>query len=647
MKLILQIAILAGMISNTIQAQIYLQNDWEETPEYYTLDSVDLSLPSVAIQENYIFEYKVRNRFSEIIDSYETKHAIIRVNSEKGINKHNRVYISQYRVDKVLDIKARVLQPDGSITVLNKENIKELKDVEDYGGFKIFAIEGVMKDSQIEYIYTLRKKANAAGTVFAQQDYKIKNCKISLVRPNDYRLKTKCYNGLSEMEEIVHKKSVEFVSTTTEIPAMVDEPMSAYRANKMKLSYFLRSKGYYVSDEVLWEGLERNIRSTYITGPVRRNRRLRKHFDQFMLSNVAKTDEDKINLVCEYVHSNFSIVKSSKENDSELYYVVMNKKGTEVGIAKVYTELFKHLDIGFEAVLTSNRFKHKFDKEFYSGSNFQGLLYYFPTVDKYINPSSMVMYLDYPSSNFIYNEAIFVTPVKAYFDTIKHPAKEYSITKKIFNISLDETDLTATVDCKEELTGFQALNSRLAYRYFKKEEEDMIPERMAARGLEDIEINHFEARNESLKNGIQNIPFEMEYNFTAISLTDDLGENVLLNIGKVIGTQNELYQEEERVNSVEIGFMNEYHYNFNIPIPAGYQVADMSAVNINKVLEIDGKPACSFVSNCVNDGNTLTITVKESYNQMEYDLKYYDQYRDVINAAYDFSNASIIFEKLN
>ena len=121
-------------------AQYYKTYDWDDNPKLHELTEKDLKEPSVGIFEKYIVEYK-KGLFLQDLTSFETTHTIIRVNNDKGIGRHNTVYIPMYEVKKVIDIKARTINAEGKVTLLNKDNIKEINNVETYGDFKIFAIE--------------------------------------------------------------------------------------------------------------------------------------------------------------------------------------------------------------------------------------------------------------------------------------------------------------------------------------------------------------------------------------------------------------------------------------------------------------------------------------------------------------------------
>ena len=52
------------------------------------------------------------------------------------------------RAIELIDAKARVIKPNGEVTEFNKENIKDVSDLEAQGAYKFFAIEGAELGSE-------------------------------------------------------------------------------------------------------------------------------------------------------------------------------------------------------------------------------------------------------------------------------------------------------------------------------------------------------------------------------------------------------------------------------------------------------------------------------------------------------------------
>lgn len=640
--------LLSILFSQTLTAQLYKHHDWDKNPTFFELSAEDAKLSSIALKEKNLIQYYFKSLVGNKVKLYQTTHSIIRVNNEKGINRHNKVYIPTRNVVKVIDIKARVITKDGKIKILNKNNIKELKNVKDYGNFKIFAFEGLTKDSQLEYIYTVEKKITSIGSVILQKDYKVKESEVIIRGTSGYRIKHKSYNGFVKLKkESVDGNKTAYKGITYDIPAMIEEKSSASIANRMKVTYIAKSNSVFVEDDVLWNKLTYNIRGRFVNLYPSRYKKLIKDYQRFSNEHELQTDEQKINSVCDYIHKNYHIIRDKPTEFEDLKSAIRDKQVSEFGVVKIYTLLINHYKIPFEVLLTSNRYRHKFDRSFFSNLNLNELFFYFPNEKKFIDPTSVLSYLGYPSKNVIGNKGIFIGKANDYVAEIVIPDENYTITNRKYNITVEPLKENAKVSCNESLTGYKASNNRGAYRYFKKKDINEYINNTVGSEISDVEVHSFEVENEKLINMTKNIPFVLNYNYEAESLVESIGSDFLLNIGKVIGKQVELYQEVKRVNPVEISYLNKYTYEFVITIPTGYKPINLDSFVISNVLNDEkNETVCRFVSKYTIEEDKIIINVIESYNQLIIDKNFYEPYRNVINTAYDFSKKSILFERI-
>ncbi|RKN80261.1 DUF3857 domain-containing protein [Ulvibacterium marinum] len=630
--------ILFVLFSSNLYTQLYKSHDWEVNPVYHEIDSEDETLSSVAIKEKYLIQY-YKPVLGNAYKLFETKHSIIRVNTEKGVKRHNRVYIPIRNIRRVVDIKARVLTKDGKVKLLNKTNIKELKNVKNYGNFKIFAMEGVTKNSQLEFIYTLERQISSVGSVVVQKDYKVKKAEVILRRPTSLISEIKPYNGFPEFtRKVVEGNKKAYTATVNNIPAMIDEESATPDANRMKVSYVVRG----TNGNGMWENLKNVLQRNYIKIKSRKIKTLVADFEKY------KADDDNgiINTISNYVHNRYHIVRGNTPEYDDLSTIIAKKQATEQGIVKVYTALFNHYGISYELVLTSNRYHHKFDESFYSSFNLQELLIYFPENEKYIVPSHVNSRLDYAPLEYISNTGFFVTDHNYRFEEIAIPPVEHTQTIRNFTLAINEHKV-GWVQCQQKLSGYKASNMRGAHKYFSKEDYNEFKNITATSGIEDAEIIKFDVANENLELITDNTTFEINWTYTAESLVEEIGDDDLLfNIGRVIGTQIEFYQEVDRVNPVEIRFPNTYNYHFEITIPKGYRPSGMESLEINEKVMIDGIEACSFISSYEVQHDKIIIEASEAYRLLKMNLGHYEAYKKVVNSAFDFSKKSILFEKI-
>lgn len=636
-------ALLLFLITYTTDAQLYKYHDWEENLIYNELSEDEKELSSVAIKEKYLIQYYA-GVLGNTMRLFETRHSIIRINNDKGIKEHNRVYIPIRNIVKIIDIKARVLQKDGQVKYLNKNNIKELKNVKDYGSFKIFALEGVTVDSQLEFIYTLERSPNSLGSVIIQKDYKVREAEVIIRKPYRLKYRIKPYNGFPEMQsKTVEGNKEALTAIIKNIDAMTDEDIASPEANRMKVSYQVAAS--FVSNETMWNNLESNIQNNYIGLKPSKYKSLVNDYKKFTSNKSKESNSEIINNICEYIYANFNIIRTPNDKLTDLKYIITKKQATELGIMKVFSCLFNYEELDYEFVLTSNRFNHKFDSKFYSNSNLQTVLFYFIEEKKYLRPTYLNSRLQFAPTNAISNNAIFIDQFDRRFKVIETPSAKENVVNRSFEIDINIEDFSPTINCNHKISGYRGSNSRGAYNYFKNKDLNEFKNFTAVTGIEDAEFIEFNVKNTDFSFNTKNIGFELNYSYKAESLIEDLGNDFIINFGKVIGTQNEFYQEAKRINPVELRSLITYKYVIKIVVPKNYEPKGLEDIIINKVLNINNELACSFVSDVTLENNLITVTATEIYNKLYMDLEHYENYKDIVNAAFDFSNKNILFKK--
>jgi len=501
MKKIISLILISILYFQVTNAQMYKKHDWEKEPNFYKLSEDEKQLASFAIKEKTLIQYQtpVVGVSSHL---YETKHNIIYVNSDKGIDRHNRVFISMYGVLRLVDIKARVLNDTGEIKVFNKSNIKELKNVKEYSNYKIFAIEGVEKNSQIEYIYTLERRISSVGSIVVQKDYKVKESEVIIKSPGMIMLDAKSYNGFPKLKKTTVKNRTAHQAIARDIPSMIEEKISASKANRMKVAYtFGRNNN---ASQQLWKSLQYGVSSRYMKANLSKHKSFLKKFDKV---HQFAEDEDyavKINKVCKYIHNNFNKVKKSGKQYEDLKYILTNKQ------------------------VSSDRFNHKFDPYFYSNYNLGELLLFFPDIKKYVAPSQFRDYLSDAPINQLGNEGVFISKQGYNFYKIKVPNSDKTITDRRFKIDTNVEAENVEVSCVQKLTGYRAENARGGYRYYSKNDIKKYQEYTALSGIEDAQISHFEVKNEDFDNITTNTPFVNTWTYSSEEMFSKVNEDIIV-----------------------------------------------------------------------------------------------------------------------
>jgi hypothetical protein len=594
--------------------------------------------------EKHIVEYK-NSLFAQELISFETTHKITRVNDEKGIGRHNTVYIPMYGVKKVVDIKARTINSNGEITLLNKDNIKEINNVEEYGDFKIFAIEGGEKNSEIEVLYTVEKEYDMHGTETIQNEYPIKEAQFLFIT-GDLNSRIKAYRTETTFESTdIDGKSAKLL-TLKDIPAMIEEDYATPNANKIAIAYQCFPKDRSITQEMFWNNVVENVGSKFF--PEEISNLINKDIENIIKEKSDLSTFKVATLIDDFIKTNFTIVKNNNVELSDLEYMLTNRTSSDYGIIKAYAHYLKAFGIEYEIVVTANRFTYKFDPDFFTPNMLRDFLIYLPSEEMYIAPDRMEYRVGEAPFNILGNYGLFITEsFEYYFSKIIQSDPDYSRIKRNTDITFNEDMENVELNQYQEHSGHWSTTSRAVLNLSTEQGIKDYEDYLTSSGIEDKIVKSFETENVDMNPLEYNIPFVVKCTITSESLLEEAGDSYIFQIGKVIGTQSELYQETERVNPIEMTYPNQYDYDITINIPEGYTAEGLEVLNIDKSFKaVTGEKICKFESSYKLEDNKIKITIQEFYKSNEYDVNRYEEFRSVINAASDFNKTSILLKAI-
>lgn len=624
-------------------AQFYKTYNWTEKPEHHSLTAEEAKESSIGILKKNVVEYYSSSNSEPQV--FETFHTITKVNDEKGIGQHNTVYIPMYNVKNVIDIKARTISSTGKVTLLNKDNIKEVNNVDEYGDFKIFAIEGAEKGSEIEVLYTVELNYDLFGSETLQSSYPIQKAEFLYIT-DGLNSKIKAYRTDKTFEtiQVDGKKAEQLI--VKNIPAMVEEEYATPDANKITVVYQCYPKGQTITQEMFWNNVVNNVGGQFF--PEKANALAVSDISTILKDKNEASVFEKASHIDNFVKSNFSIVQNNNEELTEINYILKNRSASDYGILKAYAHYLKAAGIEYEIVITSNRFTYKFDPDFFIPNMLRDFLIYLPTEDKYIAPDRIEYRVGEAPFNILGNYGLFIKEsYEYYFTKIIQVDPDYSRVTRITDISFNDDFESVTLKQNQQYTGHWAATHRAILSLSPEQSIKEFKDYLTGSGIEDKVIISYEDENNDMNQTEYNLPFIVKCTTSSESLIEDAGDSYLFQIGNVIGTQSELYQETERVNPIEMQYPNQYDYTITVEIPEGYTVEGLSSLNINEryVSKSNNEVLAKFESSYELKDDSIVITIQEFYKTNEFELSQYEEFRNVINAASDFNKASILFKQ--
>jgi hypothetical protein len=639
MKKIFTIVVL--FIATTTFSQHYKTYDWETTPKLHELTLEQDNESSIAILKKNIVEFKP-SIITNDIKVFETTHNIIRVNDDTGIAKHNQVYISMYNVKKIKGIKARTITKEGKITNLDENNIKQIENVEEYGDFQIFAIEGAEIGSEIEVLYTVEKEFSPFGSETLQFDYPIKRSEMLFIT-NNLTGNIKTYNTDQTFDRTYLGDILVEELILNDIPAAVEEDYATSDANNIYASYQCFGNPDLTQDD-LWNNTITNIANGYFPKDIKKSAIAE-------VENIILKDQKsdisqftKASLLENYIKSNFSVVDNRNEQLNDIDYILTNKTASEFSIVKAYLQFLEAMKIEYQIVITASRFEHKLDPEFYNPSALRVFMIYLPEIKQYISPTRIDYRLSEAPSNILGNFGVFMnTDLEYYFAKITQYDPNYSNIKRVMDISFSDDFDKVNINENQEYSGHWASLYRALMTFYTGQDKEDVKDQLTGSGIEDKKVLMFEVENTDMNQTKYNLPYIVKSTIESSSLIEEAGDSYIFQLGKIIGTQSELYQEKERVHPIEMQYPNQYNYTITVDIPKGYTLEGLESLEINKRMEAEGKLLCKWLSEYEIKNNKLVITIEESYYVNEFPKEHYEAFRQVINAASDFNKAAILF----
>ena len=622
-------------------SQHYKTYNWTEKPQLHKLSAEESKASSVGILKKHIVEY-----ISSIVSDpkcFETEHTITRVNDEKGIGTNNTVYIPMNGVKEVIDIKARTINSKGQVTLLNQDNIKEMKNVEEYGDFKIFAIEGVEKNSEIEVLYTVEKEFDIFGSETLQKDFKIKDVQFLFIT-GLLNSSIKAYRTDVPFKDVVIDSVAGKLLQLKDVPAMVEEEYATPNANKIEVAFQCYPNNQDYSQDMFWGNVAYNVGSKFFPKDI-----TNQATNDIAIITEGKTDMsifEKASRVDNFIKTNFTIVKNNNEELTNLDYILKNRSASDYGIMKAYGHYLKALQVPYEIVITSNRFQFKFDPDFFIPNMLRDFIIYLPSEKKYIAPDRIENRVGEAPFNLLGNYGLYVQEnYDYYFKKIVEEDPEYSRINRIIDVTFIDDFEKVSVEEYQEYTGHWSETNRAVLALSSEQGLKEFKDYLTGSGIEDKEIVEYAVENTDMNQLEYNKPFIVKSKMTSGSLLEDAGDSYIFEVGKVIGIQSELYQETKRVNPIEMQYPNQYDYTITINIPEGYEVEGLSSLVIDKSYKSEtGEKICKFESSYQLKENKIEIIVQEYYRSNEYDLERYEEFRSVINASSDFNKASILLK---
>ena len=173
---------------------------------------------------------------------------------------------------------------------------------------------------------------------------------------------------------------------------------------------------------------------------------------------------------------------------------------------------------------------------------------------------------------------------------------------------------------------------------FTEEKEEMF-EKWLKTDYEFTEIGETEVLNSGM--GAKDNTLHYKYNFTTDAYVNKAGPNLVFNIGKLIGQQVELTEDESKERTVDINFSTprSIEYNISITLPEGKEAKGLEGLNMSVVNEIG-----EFVSTAEQVGNVINVKTTKKYKNNNFSASEWSKMVAFLEAGFQFTEKKVILK---
>lgn len=643
-KYIISILILVLLsIGTKAQRNRWKEHNFKLTTELSTVKPKYQNEDAVEIKNVKLFEYKSFAGGT----LQKTVYKLIKINTNIGLESYNKVAIPMYGVKDIIDVEVRFISSKGKVTSLTKDDLYELKNLEGYGDFTVFAIKGAEVGGEIEYKYTVFMYPTYSHLEIYYNTFPIQEAIFELVAPSNYKIFIKGYNGFPVFT-IDNEGRKAWYAHLEDIEPFEREKKAANTANRMKVGYAVLGNGAYRYSNTIenaWMNRTEFIHGSWFGFTDLELKKARKLYRTFPLENSSK--EQKI----EYIRK-FSMdsIQADPLIYNDLYNIIKKRKSrNNYGKVLLQAALYQVAGISFEMVETSDKYHSEFTDEYPFSFNVDKLLMYFPNLKLFLDPINQKYPIGIIPAQYIERQGYFVNFLGNYrFDQIQSVDTSRTQEYQYANISIDSNSIVH-IHSEVHKTGYFAAQSRTHLSYLNKTATEEYLKGVAIGNMEDAKLLQSEVLNDSLSWDI-NPPPPLKYKFDLRSdmLFSKAGNNLLFHIGHLLKPQVNFYQENEREQAIIMGFPYKKEIIIQIEIPLGYTPTNLAILNDSiQYLNSNNEMMASLITSYHMEGNKLTYKIVEWMTKGEFVVEEYINLRTIVNTIADLKYKTLILTVSN
>jgi hypothetical protein len=628
----------------------YAEFEWDTIPfSSYNLEQYG-NENTIVLASKYCAEYYYRDVTTNL-EMFITIHKKYLVLNDQALNEVNKFTISLPENASIVDMNARFITQDGKVTEVSKDRIKTIENEEGSKHSKLFAIEGASVPGIVEYYYIIRRPFIIQNSYYCQWQVPAYNVSFELYSPKNLHFLFKTYNDTPPVEATYAKDSTMLYYSLflDSVPPMRHERQALNYANYKRITYSLAyNYDYRITRIRTLDEAAAYFYEAYMELDKKEIKLLNNALKKIPLKNL--TEEEKIRKIEVWAKNNINFVKTSDARASNLEFILKNNIANANGFARLLIGLYKVANIPFEFVISCDKSDYYFDPDMNTWNYLEDPLLYFPNIKKYIKPDEFEYRLGYFPREYQNNYGLFLRTIR--LGDLESFKQSVRLIEPIpLSANMDTTYVKAAISKSGDQVHYQITkmiygdNATYYQAYYDlvNDEAKKTIQGFYVKFGDNAVVDRCIVKNTAQEDVLRKpFLFEAEAHTDLVSMAND---RYIVNIGELIGPQMELYSDKPRQQPIDVRSLHGYHREIEFTIPEGYRCNDISALNMDVILDDGTGISARFTSKAEIVNNVIKVEIVEYYDKIEYPVEMYDAYKAVINAAADFNKVTVVLEK--
>jgi hypothetical protein len=572
------------------------------------------------------------------------RHKRIKILKEEGKETAD-IKIPFYHKDKISDIKAVTILPNGKKVKLNKKNIFE-ETINRYLKRKVFAIPGVEVGAVIEFKYKLYSEYlwKLEPWFFQNEEYTLLS-QITIALYPRYSYNAFFQNMVGDQAVPIEEKYLipgagitragkRFTWKIEDIPALKNEPfMRSPDDYRMTLFFQLReyrSPYYYYKFIKEWKDLAKTVYDVY-KDVLGENGTVREKVSELISDTLQAAGKAKI--IYDYVRDEietewiYTIYPENSPKD-----VLKNGKGKLAEKNMLLISVLRQAGIESHPMLIATRSYGRVRSKWPQLEQFNHIIAYTKIGTEYYFLDTCEKFCPFgelPTRDIV-EKGFLILPEKSDFYPIPAPKNINMIACRTDGVIESNGSLVCQASIRYE--GYEAMGKRRELLGEDKQEhfEELLSEKFAEAVLDSLEITNFEEVE---------LPLFVSLYFQVPNYAQVVGDFIYFNPPQLTKLIKNPFESEERKFPVEFSYLRGSMEDVDLKFPEGFIVDEIPPFQIMKM---DG---LHFLSDGKSEGNSVNFRRQYIIKKPVFQTKEYTQLRDLHAQIVSFEESQVVLKK--